>query len=174
MESVQLNARCSAVIRNELPPKEKDPGSFTLPCLIGNLEISNALADLGASISIMPYSMFLRLGVGNLKTIKMDIEMADKTMQSPKGIVENVLVKIDRFVFPVDFVILEITEDDKIPIILGRPLLTTAHAKVDVFARKMTIEVNGKVLTFKANDIVTFPKKVCMMNQVQEEGDYGD
>ncbi|PWA71620.1 hypothetical protein CTI12_AA278390 [Artemisia annua] len=147
VESVKLNARCLAVLRNELPPKEKDPGSFTLPCLIGKLEISNALVDLGASISIMPYSMFLRLGVGSLKPIKMDIEMADKTMQSPK------------VCFFSRFVILEITEDDKIPIILGRPMLATAHAKVDVFARKMTIEVNGEVITFVANDIVTFPKK---------------
>ena len=89
MASVKLNARCSAVLRNELPPKEKDPGSFTLSCLIVKLEIRNALADLGASISIMPYSMFLHLGVGSLKPIKMDIEMADKSMQSPKGIVET-------------------------------------------------------------------------------------
>ena len=74
VNSVKLNERCSAILRNELPPKEKDPGSFTLPCLIGNLNISNALADLGASISIMPYSMFTRLGVGKLKPIKTDIE----------------------------------------------------------------------------------------------------
>lgn len=88
--SVKLNARCSAVLRNEFPPKERDPGSFTLPCLIGKLEISNVLADSGASISIMPYSMFLCVGVGSLRPFIMDIEMADKSMQSPKGIVENV------------------------------------------------------------------------------------
>ena len=77
---VKFNERCSAILRNELPPKEKDPGSFTLPFLIGNLKISNALANLRVSISIMPYSMFTRLGVGKLKPIKMDIEMADKSM----------------------------------------------------------------------------------------------
>ena len=136
ISSVKLNERCSAILRNELPPKEKDPGSFTLPCLIGNLNVSNALADLGASISIMPYSMFKRLGIWKLKPIKMDIEMADKSMQTPLGVIENVLVKIDKFIFLVDFIILNIIEDNKIPIILGRPMLATAHAKVDVYEKK--------------------------------------
>ncbi|GKA46269.1 retrovirus-related pol polyprotein from transposon TNT 1-94 [Tanacetum coccineum] len=130
---VKLNARCSAILQNELPPKEKDPGSFILPRVIGTTTVSNALADLGASISIMPFSLFKRLGLGNPKPINMVIEMADRSMQSPKGIVENVLVKINKFIFPVDFIILDIIEDDKVPIILGRPMLATAHARIDVF-----------------------------------------
>ncbi|GJV70855.1 DOF zinc finger protein DOF5.7-like protein, partial [Tanacetum coccineum] len=81
---VKLNACCSAVLQNELPPKEKDPRSFILPCVIGNTTVSNALADLGASISVMPFSMFKRLCLGNPKPINMMIEMADRSMQSPK------------------------------------------------------------------------------------------
>ncbi|GJS98336.1 putative reverse transcriptase, RNA-dependent DNA polymerase [Tanacetum coccineum] len=92
--------------------------------------MSNALADLGASISIMPYSLFKRLGLESLKPIKMTIEMADRSMQSPKGIKENILVKISNFVFLVDFVVLDIMEDENVPIILGRPMLATAHAKI--------------------------------------------
>ncbi|GJR32545.1 retrovirus-related pol polyprotein from transposon TNT 1-94 [Tanacetum coccineum] len=76
-----------------LPPKEKDPGSFILPCVIGNTTISNALVNLGVSISVMPFSMFKRLGLGNPKPINMMIKMANRSMQSPKGIVENVLEK---------------------------------------------------------------------------------
>ncbi|GKB90979.1 homeodomain-like protein [Tanacetum coccineum] len=89
---VKLNARCFAILQNELPPKEKDPRSFILPCAIGTTTVNNALADLGASISIMPFSLFKWLGLRNPKPINMVIEMADRSMQSPKEIVENVLV----------------------------------------------------------------------------------
>ncbi|GJR26628.1 hypothetical protein Tco_1102860 [Tanacetum coccineum] len=123
----------SVTRQNRLPPKETDPGSFIIPFIIGNHFMSNALADLGASISIMPYSLFKRLELGSLKAIKMTIEMADRSMQSPKGIKENVLVKISNFVFLVDFVVLDIMEDENVLIILGRPMLATAHAKIDVY-----------------------------------------
>ncbi|GKB74128.1 retrovirus-related pol polyprotein from transposon TNT 1-94 [Tanacetum coccineum] len=138
---VKLNARCSTVLQNELPLKEKDPRSFILPCIIGNTTVNNALADLGASISVMPFLMFKRLGLGTHKPISMVIEMAYMSMQSPKGIVENVLVKIDKFIFHVDFVILDIVVDNKVPIILGRPMLATAHARIYVFGKKISLEV---------------------------------
>nr|GEU62420.1 hypothetical protein [Tanacetum cinerariifolium] len=130
---VKLKARCTAILQNELPPKEKDLGSFILPCAIGATTVSNALAGLGESISIMPFSLFKRLGLGNPKPINMVIEMADRSMQSLKVIVENVLVKINKLIFIIDFIILDIIEDDKFPIILGRPMLATAHAMIDVF-----------------------------------------
>ncbi|GJZ50523.1 DNA damage-inducible protein 1-like protein [Tanacetum coccineum] len=115
----------------------------------------NALADLGASISVMPFSMFKRLGIGNLRPVNMVIEMADRSMQSPKGIVENVLVKIHKFIFPVDFVILDIVEDDKVPIILGRPMLATTHARIDVFGGKILLEVGKEQIIFNANEGAT-------------------
>ncbi|GJT92254.1 hypothetical protein Tco_1081099 [Tanacetum coccineum] len=123
----------SVTRQNKVPSVETDPGSFILPCIIGNHSMSNVLADLGASISIMPYSLFKRLGLGSLKPIKMTIKIADRSMQYPKGIKENVIVKISNFVFPVDFVILDIMEDENVPIILGIPMLATAHAKIDVY-----------------------------------------
>ncbi|GJT83456.1 zinc knuckle CX2CX4HX4C containing protein [Tanacetum coccineum] len=99
----------------------------------GRLDFNNALTDLEASISIMPFSMFKRLGIGKLEPINMVIEMADDTKCIPKGIVKNLLIKIDKIILPIDFIVLDIIEDFRIPVVLGRPLLATAHAKVDIF-----------------------------------------
>ncbi|GJS11992.1 retrovirus-related pol polyprotein from transposon TNT 1-94 [Tanacetum coccineum] len=135
--------------------KRKRSRSFVLPCVIGNTTVSNALADLGASISVMPFSMFKRLGLGNPRPVNMVIEMADRSMQSPKGIVENVLVKIHKFIFSVDFVILDIVEDNKVPIILGRPMLATAHARIDVFGGKISLEVGKEQVIFNVHVFAT-------------------
>ncbi|GJW58990.1 putative reverse transcriptase, RNA-dependent DNA polymerase [Tanacetum coccineum] len=142
-EIKELPAHYSAALQNKLPPKETDPISFILSCIIENHSMSNALVDLGASISVMPYSLFKRLEVGGLKPIKMTIEMADRSMQSPKGIKENVPVKISNFVFPIDFVILDIMEDENVPINLGRPMLETAHAKIDIYGKKISLGVGN-------------------------------
>ncbi|GKB28360.1 hypothetical protein Tco_0867761 [Tanacetum coccineum] len=101
-EDVRINRRCSPFLLNQLHPKEKDPGSFILPCSIGRLDFNNALAELGASISIMPFSIYKRLGTGKLKTIKMKIELADNSKCIPKGIVRNLLIKIDKFILPIE------------------------------------------------------------------------
>ncbi|GJS90392.1 putative reverse transcriptase domain-containing protein [Tanacetum coccineum] len=90
------------------------------------------LADLGASVSVMPFSTYTNLGLGKLAPTKFIVELADRTMKHPKGISEDVLVGIDKFVFPVDFIVLDMPEDIKTPLILGRPLLSTTHAKIDV------------------------------------------
>ncbi|GKC32091.1 putative reverse transcriptase domain-containing protein, partial [Tanacetum coccineum] len=148
-EDIRINRRCSALLLNQLPPKEKDTGSFILPCSIGRLDFNNALADLGASISIMPFSMYKRLGIGKLETIKMNIELADNSKCIPKGIVRNLLIKIDKFILPVDFIILDVLEDYRMPVILGRPLLTTAHAKIDVFKRSISLEAGNEKVIFK-------------------------
>ncbi|KAG8501006.1 hypothetical protein CXB51_003044 [Gossypium anomalum] len=104
---VELNVVCSAILQNKLPNKLKDPGSFMIPCLIGSLNVNNALADLGASINVLPYKMFKQLGLGKPKKTRMSIQLADKTIRFPRGIIEDVLVKIDKFIFPVDFVVLD-------------------------------------------------------------------
>ncbi|GJY43482.1 retrotransposon protein, putative, ty1-copia subclass [Tanacetum coccineum] len=108
-----------------------------------------SLADLGASISIMPFSMYKRLGIGKLETINMLIEMADNTKCAPKGMVENLLIKIDKFIFPVDFVILDMAKDIRMPIILGRPLLAIVHAQVDIFRKTISLEVGSEKVIFK-------------------------
>ncbi|XP_076902974.1 uncharacterized protein LOC143557896 [Bidens hawaiensis] len=118
-----------------------DPGSFTIPCLIGSLSISNALADLGASINLMPYSVFVKLDLGEPKPTRMSIQLADRSVKYPRGIVENMLMKINKFVFPVDFVILDMDEDKNVPLILGRPFLVTARALIDVCTSRLTLRV---------------------------------
>ncbi|GJY44875.1 reverse transcriptase domain-containing protein [Tanacetum coccineum] len=109
--TVTMNERCSTVLLNKLPSKEKDPGSFTIPCNIGHLHIDNALADLGASISLMPYTMYEKLGLGEPKPARISLELADRAIQYPRGIAEDVLIKIDKFVLPIDFVILDMRGD---------------------------------------------------------------
>ncbi|GJY52773.1 putative reverse transcriptase domain-containing protein [Tanacetum coccineum] len=136
-------------LRNDaLPQKEKYLGSFTLPCYINNICFEKSLADLGASVSVMPFSTYINLGLGELAHTKLTVELADRTVKHPKGIIENILVGIGKFVFPVDFIILDMPEDVKVPLILGRPFLSTAHTKIDVFKRKITLRVNGKTSIF--------------------------
>ncbi|GJQ89847.1 ribonuclease H-like domain-containing protein [Tanacetum coccineum] len=109
-----------------LPQKEKDPGSFTLPCFIHNVCFAKALVDLGASVSVMPFYTYTNLGLGILSHTRLTIELADITIKQPRGIAENVLVRIGKFIFPIDIIILDIPEDDDVPLILGRPFLSTA------------------------------------------------
>ncbi|GJY87136.1 DNA-directed DNA polymerase [Tanacetum coccineum] len=145
---VTMNERCLTVLLNKLPSKEKDPGSFTIPYNIGHLHIINVLADLGTSISLMPYTMYEKLGLGDPKPTRMSLELADRSIQYPQGIAENVLVKIDKFLLPIDFVILDMREDSRIPIILGRPFLATARAMIDVFNKKITLRVGNEEVIF--------------------------
>ncbi|GJV81098.1 DNA-directed DNA polymerase [Tanacetum coccineum] len=152
-----MNERCSAVLLNKLPSKEKDPGSFTIPCDIGQLHIDNALADLGASISLMPYTMYKKLGLGEPKATRMSLELADRSIQYPRGIIENVLIKVDKFVLPIDFVILDMPEDSRVPIILGRPFLATARAMIDVFNKKITLRVGDDEVIFDVDQSIKRP-----------------
>ncbi|GJW80643.1 hypothetical protein Tco_0144618 [Tanacetum coccineum] len=172
-EDVRMNHRYSALLFNQLPSKEKDPGSFILPCSIGRLDFNNALADLGASISIMPFSMYKRLGIGKLDAIKMNIELADNSKCILKGIVRNLLIKIDKFILPIDFIVLDVLEDFRMPVILGRPLLATAHAKVDVLKKSISLEVGNEKVVFKMkSDLPDMRNESVLMiksNMIAEE-----
>ncbi|GJU09258.1 hypothetical protein Tco_1125688 [Tanacetum coccineum] len=137
-------------INHTIPQKEKDPGSFTLPCFINNVCFDNALVDLGASVSVMPLLTYLNLGLGELAHTRLTVELADRTVKYPKGIAENVLVGIGKFTFPVDFIILDMPEDIKVPLILGRPFLSTARSKIDVYKRKITLRVGEEKIIFKS------------------------
>ncbi|GJU54345.1 reverse transcriptase domain-containing protein [Tanacetum coccineum] len=141
-----MNERCSVVLLNKLPYKEKDLGSFTIPCDIGHLHINNALADLGASISLMPYTMYEKLGLGEPKPTRMSLKLADRSIQYPRGMIENVLIKVDKFVLPIDFVILDMPEDSRVPIILGRPFLATTRAMIDAFNKKIKLRSDSFLL----------------------------
>ncbi|GKB95185.1 gag-pol polyprotein [Tanacetum coccineum] len=108
------------------------------------------LKEDGASVSVMPLSTYLNLGLGELAHTKLIVELVDRTVKYPKGIAENVLVGIDKFVFPIDFIILDIPEDIKVPLILGRLFLSTTHAKIDFFKRKITLRVGEEKIIFKS------------------------
>ncbi|GJX27613.1 putative reverse transcriptase domain-containing protein [Tanacetum coccineum] len=131
-------------INDTIPQKEKDLGSFTLPCFINKTCFDNALVDLGASVSVMPLSTYLNLGLCELAHTRLTVELADRTVKYPKGIAKKVLVGIGNFTFLVDFIILDMPEDIKVPLILGRPFLSTASAKIDVYKRKITLRFERK------------------------------
>ncbi|GKB96346.1 hypothetical protein Tco_0982483 [Tanacetum coccineum] len=133
-----------------LPQKEKDLRSFTLPYFIHNICFDKALVDLGASVSVMSFSTYTNLGLGILSHTRLTIKLADRTIKQPRGIAKNVLVRIGNFIFSIDFIILDIPEDDDVPLILGRPFLSTAHSKIDVFKRKITLRVGEEKLVFKS------------------------
>ncbi|GJT22726.1 putative reverse transcriptase domain-containing protein [Tanacetum coccineum] len=110
----------------------------------------NALVELGASVSVMPLLTYLNLGLGELAHTKLTVELADRIVKYPKGIAENILVRICKFTFLVDFIILDMPEDVKVPLILGRLFLTTAHAKINVYKRKITLRVGEDKIIFKS------------------------
>src|SRR5262249_34378312 len=154
ISTVTLGGECSAVIQNKLPKKLKDPGSFIIPCFIGNLPEERALADLGASINLMPYQMYKKLGLGEPKPTRMSLQLADRSVKLPRGVVEDVLVKVQDFIFPVDFVILDIESDVDIPLILGRPFLATARAIIDVDDGKLMLRVGNEEVIVKMSEVL--------------------
>ena len=133
-----LNENCSAAMLNKLPKKIGDSGSLTLPCQFVNLATSYALADSGASVNLMPYSFFKNLNLLEPKLIRMAIHLANKMVTFPGGICEELLVKVDKFVFFADFIVLDMEEDHQVPIILGRLFLNTASVIVDIRESKLT------------------------------------
>ena len=123
---------CSAITTKSLVQKKEDPSAFTIPCTVRSLHFAKALCDLGASINIIPLSIYKKLGLGDPKPTAMRLLMADRTVKRPIGILHDVLVKVESFIFPGDFVILDCQVDFEVPIILGRPFLATGRALVDM------------------------------------------
>nr|GFC14324.1 reverse transcriptase domain-containing protein [Tanacetum cinerariifolium] len=128
-----LNENCSAVVLKKLPEKLGDPCRFLIPCDFTGLDNCLALVDLRASINLMPLSIWKKLRLPTLNDTKMVLELADRTISKPTGVAENVFVKVGKFYFPADFVILDFVTDPRVPLILGRPFLSTAHALIDVY-----------------------------------------
>ena len=148
-----LTEQVSAIIQSKTSVKYKDPGSPTISVKIGGTSIDKALLDLGASVNLLPYSVYKQLGLGELKPTNITLSLADRSVKIPKGIVEDVLVKVHKFYYPVDFVVLD-TEPiasgpNHVPIILGRPFLATANAIINcrngvmqLTFGNMTLELN--------------------------------
>ena len=145
-----LTEQVSAIIQSKYPVKFKDPGSPTISVNIGGNCIDKSLLDLGASVNLMPYSVYKQLGLGELKPTNITLSLADRSVKIPKGIVEDVLVKIDKFYYPVDFVVLDtepiVSEPNLVPIILGRPFLATANAIINCWNGVMQLPFGNMTL----------------------------
>ncbi|XP_062155157.1 uncharacterized protein LOC133863203 [Alnus glutinosa] len=157
-EKVKVGENVFAVIQRKLPAKCKDPGMFTIPCTIGNMRFEKAMADLGASINVMLYSIYTSLKLGPLLKTGVVIQLADRSIAYPKGVVEDVLVQINDLVFPADFYVLDMENGDQTtPILLGRPFLKTSKTKIDVNSDTITMEFDGEIIKFNICDAMKYP-----------------
>ncbi|GJR36287.1 reverse transcriptase domain-containing protein [Tanacetum coccineum] len=143
-----LNENCSAVILNKLPKKLGDPGRFLIPCEFTGITTCNALADLGASINLMPYSVWKDLALPELTPTCMTLELADRSITEPIGIAKDVRLMVGKFQFPADFVVVDFEPDPRVPLILGRCFLKTSHALIDVYEGEITLRVGKEAITF--------------------------
>jgi hypothetical protein len=160
----------SAILQCKLPLKYKDPGCPTITCMIGVSQIVRALLDLGASVNLLSYSVYLQLGLGELKPISMTLQLADRSVKIPRGIVEDVLIKVDTFYFPVDFIVLD-TEPvqvvgTEIPVILGRPFLATVNTLINCRSGVMKISFGNMTVELNIFHIRKQPLDYDQMNQV--------
>ncbi|XP_022850853.1 uncharacterized protein LOC111372695 [Olea europaea var. sylvestris] len=179
-ETVMLTEECSAILQHKLQPKLKDRGSFTILCHIGNLYIDKALCDLRASINLMPLSLFRKLGLGEAKpklglgeakSTTVSLQLADRSIKHPRGICEDILVKVDKFIFPADFIILDMEEDRDVPLILGRPFLATGRALIDVQKGQLILRLNEEELTinvFRAFRFQSEPDSCMQIDVIKE------
>ncbi|GJW30907.1 reverse transcriptase domain-containing protein [Tanacetum coccineum] len=139
-----LNENCSAVLLKKLPEKLGDPGKFLIPCDFPELDECLALADLGASLNLMPLSVWKQLLLPKPPSIRMTLELADRSTFHPKGVAEDVFVKVGKFYFPADFVVVDYNIDPRVPLILGRPFLRTTRALIDVYGEELTLRVDDE------------------------------
>nr|GEW01010.1 hypothetical protein [Tanacetum cinerariifolium] len=147
-----LNENCSSVVLKKLLEKLGDPGRFLIPYDFSEFDNCLSLADLGASINLMPLSIWKKLRLPTLNEMKMVLELADRTISKPTGVVENVFVKVGKFYFPADFVVLDFVTDHRVPLILGRPFLSTAYALIDVYKGEIILRHDDQSLTLKCGD----------------------
>ncbi|XP_058733223.1 uncharacterized protein LOC131604824 [Vicia villosa] len=157
-ETIVLDAHCSAIIQKTPPRKEADPGRVILPITIGGNYISNGLVDLGSSINLIPLSVVKRLGNIEMKHTKITLQLADKSIISPYGVVQDMLVKVDKFLFPVDFVVVDMEEDCDVPLILGRPFMKTTRMMIDIDDGIMKVRVQDKEVIFTLFESTKPPK----------------
>ena len=140
-ETINLTEECSVILQRKLPHKLKDPSSFTIPYKIRNSIFKRALCEFGASINLMPLSIFKQLGLGEARPTTVTLQLVDRSLKHPRGVIEDVLVKVDKFIFPADFIVLNMEEDKEIPIILGRPFLETGRVMIDVQKGELKLRV---------------------------------
>ncbi|GJS37978.1 reverse transcriptase domain-containing protein [Tanacetum coccineum] len=144
-----VNENCSTVILKKFPEKLGDPGKFLIPCDFQGMVECLALDDLGASINLMPHSVWKKLSLPELTSTRMTLELADRSITRPIGVAEDVFVKVRKFHFPANFVVVYYDADPRVPLILGRPFLRTARALIDVYDEEITLRFNDEAITFK-------------------------
>ncbi|XP_016199620.1 uncharacterized protein LOC107640624 [Arachis ipaensis] len=170
-ETVVLTEECSAIIQKKLPQKMKDLGSFQIPCIIGDITIEKALCDLGASINLMSLAMMKRMRIEEAKPPRMALQLADRTFKFPYGVVEDLLVKVGDFIFPVNFIVLDMEKEANASIILGRPFLAIAGAIIDVQKGELVLRLHEEKMVFNVFTAMSYPKESigeCMMVDIME------
>ena len=139
----------SVVFQRKHPPKCKNPGVFSVPCTIGNLYFNKAILDLGASINLMPRSIYDKLNLGELKKTAVVLQLADRCYTYPDEVLQDVLVQVIELVFPGDFYVMNMGDAcHDIPILLGRPFLKTARTKIDVHEGTLAMKFDSEVIKF--------------------------
>ncbi|CAM8907865.1 unnamed protein product [Rhodiola kirilowii] len=166
VDSVSLNEECSAIFHPNMPQNLGDPGSFSISCYIGGVKIEHAMCDLGASISLMPYSLCKKLNIGEPMPTQMTLRLADRSSRYPRGILKDVPVKVGNFHIPGDFVVLDMEEDTEIPILLGRPFLYTAGAIFDTTKGSITMRVGDEEIEFNLDKAQKSPNSTMSCNYI--------
>ena len=165
---LSLTTTCSAMIQKTLPEKIQDPSSFTIPCKIGDADMGKALCDSGANMNLIPLFVTKRLSLGELTPTVMTLQMEDKTLAHPEGILEDVLIKVGKFVFPMDFVVINIEEDKQVPLLLGRQLLATGATLIDVKKGELTLMVGDEAVHFNLNHNLKQPELSSVVCEIVE------
>ncbi|XP_016571072.1 uncharacterized protein LOC107868988 [Capsicum annuum] len=159
---------CSAISTRILMQKKSDPGEVTIPCTIGTMEFTKALYDLGARVNLMPLTISKKLGLGNPTPTNTRLVMDDRSIKRLVGILYDVLVKVSNFIFPTDFIILDCEVDFEVPIILGRPFLTTGSMLIDLRVNKLLFRVNDEVDVLRTERLIIEPLAVVIINYDSE------
>ncbi|XP_070049998.1 uncharacterized protein [Nicotiana tomentosiformis] len=157
MSTVTLTQTCSAVVTRPMAKKLSDPGSFTIPCTIRSYAFAKALCDLGAIINLMSLEIYTKLGIGRARPTSMLLQLADRTVKRPTGILDDMLVQVGKFVFPADFVILDCQVDEEIPIILGRSFLDTGRALIYCETGELKMRLNNEEIIFNVQKSMRRP-----------------
>ncbi|GKC72600.1 reverse transcriptase domain-containing protein [Tanacetum coccineum] len=159
LANTPLNENCSVVLLKKLPEKLRDPDRFLIPCDFPELLECLALADLGASINLMPLSEWKKLSLPEFTPTRMTIELANRLVAYPVGVTEDVFVKVGKFHFPTDFVVVDYDVDPRVPLILGRPFLRTTRALIDVHGEELILRDGDEQLIFHTDTTLKYPNE---------------
>ena len=151
-DTIVVEGNYSVVIQRILPPKHNNPGSVNIPCSIGAVSVGKALIDFGANINLMPLSMCRRMGELEIMPTRMTLQLANRSITRPYGVIEDILVRVKHFFFPADFVVMDIEEDVDIPLILGCLFMLTTSCVVDMGRRKLEMGIEDQKISFDLFD----------------------